>query len=477
MLSPSYPSTPPRTSKRPAPNSDPNPRSRKHKTARTQSSSSLGEASSSKPGFGSAGAPPSAARAVEPSPSKILAALKARDELRSPKSPAPLTKPSQRYAHPGTPLTAPTTPETPSSRAAAGPSRLPVESLPLPMTPLRPSTFRAAGASSPLVLKAGTYTIHMAVDYRECKGNGRTSGRTLHDELQLASTTAPHPRITTMPLELGDIIWVADDGAGAHYVLDVILERKRLDDLVNGICNRRFREQKFRLRRSGISRVVYVLEEHPSASECRKLRAHWGADIRDAISEVQVVDEFVLKQTRTLRETAEYIAALTREIVQQHQTKDLYVVPTAQINRFSYLETLTTLRETHPQRTYVTSLADFAAINSKSAHLTVGDTWGRMLKCVHGMSGEKVGAVVAQWPTPRLFMEALKDAGAEERAARAEAIAGSKRRTKIREARMMLKGVSAAEGGVRSIGTVLSGKVCDLFLAKKYSDGVESVSV
>ena len=47
-----------------------------------------------------------------------------------------------------------------------------------------------------------------------------------------------------------------------ELVLPVIVERKRMDDLASSIKDGRFREQKFRLKKCGLSHPVYLVEEH-----------------------------------------------------------------------------------------------------------------------------------------------------------------------------------------------------------------------
>ena len=44
--------------------------------------------------------------------------------------------------------------------------------------------------------------------------------------------------------------------------MDFIVERKRMDDLASSICDGRFREQKHRLKQSGLGHVIYLIEEY-----------------------------------------------------------------------------------------------------------------------------------------------------------------------------------------------------------------------
>ncbi|KAJ7698591.1 hypothetical protein B0H17DRAFT_1328496 [Mycena rosella] len=305
------------------------------------------------------------------------------------------------------------------------------------------------------VFKAREYTVHLILDTSE--KSGRDPNR-IAKELQARGVS-----VYRRQLQVGDVAWMARHRDGAECMLDVVLERKRLDDLVGSIKDGRFHEQKFRLHRSGMSRVLYLVE----AYDVKAQREAYGTAISTAVSSTQVVDGFMVKETKNIEDTFAYLAGLTEELDRAHQAYD----------RSKHL------RKKYPQRCYVTSFADYQTLNTKSGFTTVRDTWTRMLLCVKGMSLEKVGAVVARWDTPRALWEAFRAAQMEElhaqaREAAAEEAAtagpgkgkGKKKKSAVPEARMMLQGVGGAEGGVRAIGPALSGKIYDLMMAVEYED-------
>ena len=57
---------------------------------------------------------------------------------------------------------------------------------------------------------------------------------------------------------------------GEEYVLDWIVERKRVDDLAASIIDRRYEQQKYWLRRCRIANIVYLVEGDPSTVERSK---------------------------------------------------------------------------------------------------------------------------------------------------------------------------------------------------------------
>lgn len=166
-------------------------------------------------------------------------------------------------------------------------------------------------ALEPIKLQPGTFTVQLVLDNREVRA--KNDREYIQDEL-VKSGISPLVR----PLELGDFFWVAkckDPGTlvrhgeeGDEVALDWIVERKRLDDLVGSIKDGRFHEQKFRLRKSGVKNVVYVIEEFSMSSE-RVLQFH--ETIESSIASTQVVDGYFVKKTLKLDDTIRYLARMT----------------------------------------------------------------------------------------------------------------------------------------------------------------------
>lgn len=88
------------------------------------------------------------------------------------------------------------------------------------------------------VLPAGSYTVKLIVDNREIH-NEKDLERL---ELGLRDGGVDY---TLRSLDVGDALWIAKSG-NEEYVLDYIVERKRMDDLVGSIKDGRFHEQKVR---------------------------------------------------------------------------------------------------------------------------------------------------------------------------------------------------------------------------------------
>lgn len=163
----------------------------------------------------------------------------------------------------------------------------------------------------PIRLQPGSFTVQLVLDNREMRA--KNDRDYIQDEL-VKRGIKPIVR----PLEIGDFLWVAKcndpgflarhDEEGDEVMLDYVVERKRLDDLCGSIKDGRFHEQKFRLRKSGVHHVVYIIENFSVSPE---RMTNWNEAIESAIASTQVVDGYFIKRTRLLDETIRYIARMT----------------------------------------------------------------------------------------------------------------------------------------------------------------------
>jgi ERCC4-type nuclease len=72
---------------------------------------------------------------------------------------------------------------------------------------------------------------------------------------------SPTLRVEAASLPVGDMLWVAESKADRRrYVLDGIVERKLVPDLIESIKDGRYQEQRDRLRLSGLRRITYLIE-------------------------------------------------------------------------------------------------------------------------------------------------------------------------------------------------------------------------
>jgi len=90
-----------------------------------------------------------------------------------------------------------------------------------------------------IVLQPDEYEIILVLDNREV--STKTDRTYIQDNLALRGINCD-----TRPLVLGDVTWIAKEKKpnGIEIILDHIVERKRIDDLISSIKDGRFREQK-----------------------------------------------------------------------------------------------------------------------------------------------------------------------------------------------------------------------------------------
>ncbi|KAJ9610365.1 Crossover junction endonuclease mus81 [Cladophialophora chaetospira] len=272
-----------------------------------------------------------------------------------------------------------------------------------------------------IILPAGSFEVKIVLDTREI--------RSVSDRDYISAELKKHgvtPILRTLPL--GDVLWVAEvNPLYAHslkaanvgdetddkveIVLEHILERKRLDDLISSIKDGRFHEQKFRLHKSGIKSVTYLVEEHTVSQERMD---KYGDAVESAIASMQVVDNFFVKQTTKLDDTISYLARMTKTLKSIYETRDINVLPSQSFEAEAVSIMLERFRKISPNRIFGMMFSVFGAMCDKSESMTLRDVYLKMLMCIRGVTGEKAVEIQKNWATPRALAEAYegRDKGA-----------------------------------------------------------------
>ncbi|EFQ98585.1 crossover junction endonuclease mus81 [Nannizzia gypsea CBS 118893] len=297
-----------------------------------------------------------------------------------------------------------------------------------------PHMSRGTAHGSRFTLPHDSFTIEMVLDYREIRS--RQDRDYISNEL-VKRGISPIVR----PLEVGDIQWVAKckdphflaqyGELGDEVALDWIVERKRLSDLLSSIKDGRFYEQKFRLRRSGIKNVIYLVEIMTLTSANPVTASRDMSAIASAIASTQVVNGYFVKQTNSVDESIRYLAKMTKLLREMYigsesttPVRRIEVTPTSCIeSQNAYLLHLEQLRAEEQKRldtsptsstvetTYTLTYNTFSALSSKSDMLTLRDIFLKMLMCTRGVTGDKALEIQRRWSTPREFVKAFEQAG------------------------------------------------------------------
>ncbi|KAG4304405.1 hypothetical protein PORY_002115 [Pneumocystis oryctolagi] len=240
---------------------------------------------------------------------------------------------------------------------------------------------------NPEIIQQNSYSIILLLDLREVKTE--KDKEFIQDHLKKESVN-----FEFKTLELGDILWIARCNiTKKDYILDFIVERKKLNDLASSIKDGRFHEQKFRLSKSGLKHIIYIIENYNYDST----DLHVGA-IQSAISSTQVINGFFVKRVSGLTETIKYIARLTRYISYIYKTRDLYIIPDS-IDSKTYTLQKNKINSLYPERSYVIEYNIFSDFLSKTASLTLSDLFLKMLLTIKGVSPEKAIEIQKHFPT------------------------------------------------------------------------------
>ncbi|XP_061816561.1 crossover junction endonuclease MUS81 isoform X3 [Nerophis lumbriciformis] len=270
-------------------------------------------------------------------------------------------------------------------------------------------------------LLPGTYDIVLCVDFIETTGGSHHRKHELVKELQ---TNGVH--FDVRKLNVGDFLWVAREkvapmsgrtcgtfpfplclhqliaiilmslfaAAGRELVLDFVIERKRMDDLCGSIIDGRFKEQKFRLKRCGLRKPIYLVEEQGKAAAHLSLPEK---TLQQAIVNTQVVDGFFVKRVQDVRESAAYLSIMTRYLTKVYQNRTLVCRSRERDGDPDC--------DDDPRSCSLMSFAEFnyGAIKNKSQ--TVREAFARQLMQVSGLSGDRAAAILERYSTPHSLLK------------------------------------------------------------------------
>lgn len=259
------------------------------------------------------------------------------------------------------------------------------------------------------VWPAGTFTIELFIDNREIRSQSERDF--------FVNTLSQKYRVPCRVenLTVGDLLWVAKEkNTGQIAVVDFIIERKRLDDLVASIKDGRFAEQKLRLKRSGLANITYLVEELVAMD-----KGIYAQQIQTAMSQVITHDGFFLKRTLNTEETVAVLAEMTAKIKEMYQGTDLYVVSPQLNTHKSYDLAIRKVRAKIQYRNTnstngkpILSLGidygSFQTALSKTAMVTIRDVFIDMLLTVKGITMDKAKVIQKKYPTPRFLLEAYQ---------------------------------------------------------------------
>ncbi|KAJ6217938.1 hypothetical protein RDWZM_009095 [Blomia tropicalis] len=280
------------------------------------------------------------------------------------------------------------------------------DSIEQPQDPEELPTYR------PFIFEPNQYEIILCIDTRE---RIQTSMGTDNRSAFASALQKQDVKVEIRQLPLGDFIWIArekrqlanmirfesistDMNNGYHHstrsdsirkelVLDHIIERKRIDDLACSIKDRRWDEQKYRLKNCGLRRPSYLIEYIGSRS---KKVDHAGLSyttLDQAIVNCQI-DGFDVKITDNFEETVRYLTFMTRWLERQYTDRML----------MSCANKSDLARAGPSDYRYIT-FNEFAINAGKIHTFTNKEMFVKHLLQIKGLSLAKIDAIVERYPT------------------------------------------------------------------------------
>uniref|UniRef100_M8CCT2 Crossover junction endonuclease MUS81 n=1 Tax=Aegilops tauschii TaxID=37682 RepID=M8CCT2_AEGTA len=146
-----------------------------------------------------------------------------------------------------------------------------------------------------------TYSV-----YNSRKSRGKRVVGNIHSKF--------HVPVEIKRLPVGDGIWIARHRRShTEYVLDFIVERKSVTDLVSSIRDSRYKDQKLRLKKCGLRKLIYLVEGDPNplgASE----------SIKTACFTTEILEGFDVQRTTGYSDTESTYGHLTLSIIDYYST-------------------------------------------------------------------------------------------------------------------------------------------------------------
>ncbi|XP_026814357.1 crossover junction endonuclease MUS81 [Rhopalosiphum maidis] len=241
-----------------------------------------------------------------------------------------------------------------------------------------------------IVLWPNEFTVMLLIDTGESSSLRKTNLDKVISELSSLNVTFEMRR-----LSVGDFAWICRDRSGKELMLPYILERKRLDDLSGSIQDGRFHEQKFRLKQCGLENKIYLVENE------KKYHGLPISHLQQALANTEVIDGFTIVRTDNHLESMKYIANFSNILTNMFKDKMLT----------THIDEVDSGYGNSSNIVKLISFKTFSSSSAKNKNMTVRDMLIRQLLQIRGLSVHKAFAIVEQYPSPRLLVNAFKRSG------------------------------------------------------------------
>lgn len=251
-----------------------------------------------------------------------------------------------------------------------------------------------------IVLEPGTFDIYLIIDSREQYSGGGSDMRKTGIITEFMNREI---KCQMAKLPVGDFAWVARERldndlrlANQPYrkelLLDYVIERKRYDDLASSIKSGRLGEQKYRLLHCGVRRPMYLIEDFGYHRRNESLYQAMYQTIMDTM----VIDECLVKQTRSYSETIDYLAMMTKYLTSMYSCRKLYSCSKDE------------MISGNMSANHFMTLNEFNLCAEKITNFTSQEMFIKHLLKFKGLSVAKAKAIVNYYPTVTALLEAYE---------------------------------------------------------------------
>ncbi|KAF7026025.1 hypothetical protein CFC21_038165 [Triticum aestivum] len=110
-------------------------------------------------------------------------------------------------------------------------------------------------------------------------------------------------------LPVGDALWIArHKELDTEYVLDFIVKRKNVDDLLGSTKDNRYKDQKLRLKKCGLTKLIYLVEGDVNTVD-------GSESVKTACFTIEVLEGFDVQRTTGYANTEKKYGHLTGSII------------------------------------------------------------------------------------------------------------------------------------------------------------------
>lgn len=151
------------------------------------------------------------------------------------------------------------------------------------------------------------YEVVLVLDDRETFGSrGKGVVGNIHSKF--------HVPVEIKRLPVGDGIWIARHRRSrTEYVLDFVVERKGVTDLVSSIRDSRYKDQKLRLKKCGLRKLIYLVEGDPNPLNASE-------SVKTACLTTEILEGFDVQRTTGYPDTERTYGHLTLSIIDYYST-------------------------------------------------------------------------------------------------------------------------------------------------------------